>query len=521
MIEVNVKAKIPFLWGKASFEKSNWTNVNLIVGQNGSGKTLLAEQIAEQFNAAGYDINFLCAERQADDDAAAMRTIRENQAVRQKIEDVLSNMFAKAIRFEEAPGGRLVAIVVNKARGVEYNLKQGECHGLKEILTLLVALYGNPSGKKNCLILDEPELHLHPQFQQFFMNCIREASAQDPKRVFFLITHSPYFIDLNFAEDLLGVVVCHVNRAPTSIDSLSENDEQMFRRFLPRFNTYHKQFFFSDKQIFVEGYTDQQLFTRLLSCVENKMGSAGTGVIDVGGKDELGVFFKVCSLLGTDGRIITDLDSLFCGKLREEVCADERTQNFLDAQREKQDGFYVSLFTRKELSKRITLEKLIFRLERYLGALGEFLGRMETRADSSPASDGADDLDILVEKIKDLYAKHENPENMDTFKTVVLMGVTLLRERLEQALPLPLAASLGQILNLANLIFAAIECSRVYILRRGCIEHYYTQTQVHYMPVSSKDRIFHSEIEFMLDQSSDRLKKKYEELLAILNKACS
>ncbi|MBQ7620384.1 MAG: hypothetical protein IJS51_09695, partial [Treponema sp.] len=90
-----------------------------------------------------------------------------------------------------------------------------------------------------------------------------------------------------------------------------------------------------------------------------------------------------------------------------------------------------------------------------------------------------------------------------------------------ELLPLPLAASLGQIINLANLIFAAIECSRVYILRRGCIEHYYTQTDVHYMPVSSKDRIFHYEIEYMLDQSSERLKKKYEELLAILNKACS
>ena len=162
MIELNVKAKIPFLWGKASFEKSNWASVNLIVGPNGSGKTLLAEQIAEQFNAAGYDINFLRAERDSDDDIQAMRTIRENQDVREKIEDVLSNMFAKSIRFEEAPGGRLVAIVVNKARGVEYNLKQGECHGLKEILTLLVALYGNSSGKKNCLILDEPELHLHP-----------------------------------------------------------------------------------------------------------------------------------------------------------------------------------------------------------------------------------------------------------------------------------------------------------------------------------------------------------------------
>ena len=288
MITVETKVRLPFLWGRAVFKKSYWNQINLIVGPNGSGKTLLAEEICRQFEEKGYKVDFLRSERLNQEEI--LSKLKEDFAIREKIEEVLSNMFGKTIRFEEGADGRFVPIVVNKAWGVEYNLKEGECHGLKEILTLLVALYGFGNS---VLILDEPELHLHPQFQSFFMNEIRKAVSQNPERIIFLITHSPYFIDLRFAEDLVGVVVCHVNRVPTSIEQMSEKDEILLRRFLPRFNTYHKQFFFSDNQIFVEGYTDQQMFTNLLGCVDNHYGTAGTGVIDVGGKDELGVFFKV------------------------------------------------------------------------------------------------------------------------------------------------------------------------------------------------------------------------------------
>ena len=36
MIQVETKVKIPFLWGKKVFSKKNWSQVNLILGPNGS-----------------------------------------------------------------------------------------------------------------------------------------------------------------------------------------------------------------------------------------------------------------------------------------------------------------------------------------------------------------------------------------------------------------------------------------------------------------------------------------------------
>ena len=63
MVHVETKVRLPFLWGRSVFRKKSWSKVNLIVGPNGSGKTLLAESLAEQFRAAGFGTFFLHSER--------------------------------------------------------------------------------------------------------------------------------------------------------------------------------------------------------------------------------------------------------------------------------------------------------------------------------------------------------------------------------------------------------------------------------------------------------------------------
>ena len=350
MINFEAKVKIPFLWGKSVFKKSNWSQINLIVGPNGSGKTLLAQELAKQLENEGYTSKFIKVDRNYQDQ---IHILHENVKIKEKIEKVLSNMFGKSIIFVEDINGLLIPIVKNKAWNVEYLLDDAECHGLREIISLLICLYNKDSN--DCIFFDEPELHLHPQLQTFFMNEIRKEAKNSSRRIFFLISHSPFFIDLRTPEDLTGVIACHINKAPTSIDTLSAEDEILFRKFLPRFNTYHKQFFFSDNQIFVEGYTDQQMFTWLLSFMENDINIVGTGIIDVGGKDELGVFCKICQLIGTNSRFITDLDSLFSGKLRDVVSNDERVNMWLEKQYDKQISFYKKIFSKKEMMQKINL----------------------------------------------------------------------------------------------------------------------------------------------------------------------
>jgi len=508
MINLETRIKIPFLWGKTVFKKSNWSQINLIVGPNGSGKTLLAEKIAEQFEKAGYTVKFLKSDRNYTEQIS---TLKSNEKIRAKIEKVLSSMFSKSITFIEDIDGTMIPIVENKAWKVEYMLDTVECHGLREIISLLVNLYD--SAADDCLFIDEPELHLHPQLQSFFMNEIRKEVKHSSRRMFFLISHSPFFIDLRTPEDLSGVVVCHINKAPTSIEDLNDEDDALFRRFLPRFNTYHKQFFFSDNQIFVEGYTDQQMFTYLLTFIEDEYSTAGTGIIDVGGKDELGVFCKVCSLLGTNGRIITDLDSLFSGKLRDVICEDERVISWLEKQRERQEVFYKSFFSTKELAQEISFDKLIYRLERYLIKIGQEINNLD------PSVRISEKMQPFFEKLNLLQEKHENAEAVDTYKTVLLQGVNKLDDELAKILTPETAETIPVIKNLAAFILAAAEAARIYILPKGCIEHYYSRSSIQYMPVSAKDKLFRNELEFIQDAHRKSVRKNYSELIEILEKA--
>ena len=510
MTELETKVRVPFLWGKSVFKKSRWSQINLIVGPNGSGKTILAQELTKQFQASGKSVKFISAERDTDN----ISILRDNEKIREKTERVLSEMFGKSITFIEDIDGTFIPIVRNRAWNVEYMMEDVECHGLQKIISLLINLY---SSTTDIVIFDEPELHLHPQFQLFFMNEIRQEAKHHCNKLFFLITHSPFFIDLRTPEDLEGVIVCHINRPPTHIEELSREDEALFKRFLPRFNTYHKQFFFSDNQIFVEGYTDQQMFTYLLPYVENKANTAGTSVIDVGGKDELGVFCKVCSLIGTDARIITDLDSLFSGKLRDVVCNDSRVASWLEKQEEKQQTFYEKIFTTKELAQTVSLDKLIYRLERYIVAIGENLGVPELV--EGPQKKASAEFKLWLSKLAFLQERHENAIAVDTYKTVLLQGILKNYTELTSLLPEKLAASLPLIKNLSSLIFAAAEAARVYILHKGCIEHYYTRSVVNYMPVSGKDKLFREELDFIMDTRPKTVRKQYEPLIFLLEAA--
>ncbi|MBQ1833708.1 MAG: AAA family ATPase [Treponema sp.] len=524
MTEFEAKIKIPFLWGKAVFKKSHWSRINLIVGPNGSGKTLLAQGLAKQFEENGYSVRFIKSDRENRQEQ--MEVLKSNARIRGKIETVLSNMFGKSITFIEDINGNPIPIVENKAWNVEYMLEDAECHGLKEIILLLINLYQKKSSKSlgECIFFDEPELHLHPQFQSFFMNEIRKEISASSRKMFFLISHSPFFIDLRSPEDLTGVIVCHINKVPTSIEKLSYDDDGLFRRFLPRFNTYHKQFFFSDNQIFVEGYTDQQMFTYLLPFVDDGYTTAGTGIIDVGGKDELGVFCKVCSLLGTNGRIITDLDSLFSGKLRDVFGEDDRVCSWLEKQKEKQANFYDSIFTQKEKDQKISLGKLIYKLERKVIDTGNAIKEMNLQEIKKKAERQAEKkdiqiLEIFLQKLQALEEKHENAQTVDTYKTVMLQGIIMLQDFLEKNLPPKPASEIPVIKNLYALVLAAAEAARVYILPKGCIEHYYTQTKILFMPVSAKDRLFRSELDFIQGAHKKTVLKKYEDLIEILSKA--
>jgi hypothetical protein len=522
MITKNIDISIPILWGNEHFIKNEWGFVNYLVGANGTGKSLLAEQIKNHFSNNGYTARYLNAERliglekgeayrfgggqlkkgfdisyledyksRAENSglsSSAIVILKQRLDIRIKIEALLSDIFGKTIRLVEE-GGFLKPKMQNINAGEEYNLAESECHGLKELITLLTFLY-DPS--KNVIIFDEPELHLHPQFQSFFLQEIRKVAGnplEDPnKKIFFIITHSPYFIDLKSIDDLKNILVCHMGKVPTYVNELDADDQYILKKFLPRFNTHHKQFFFSPNPVFVEGYTDQQIISILFEKIGINIGASGSCIIDVGGKDELGVFYKLCKALKINCRIIADLDAVFRGRLRRVVCEDERSQTYV-----QQQGIGANLSNE------------IGDLETHLTSIATKILSQETEIPH---------LLVLKEKLNSFSGEEEHSKRVAT-----LLAILKFDEQIRTVLDAPNIANLNLIIGRITQLHNAFKSCNTFIFPKGEIEHYYTQSAVDYLNITNKDAWFHTERDYILQASSTDINDAYPDLITILKEA--
>lgn len=524
MINIPINIQLAELWETKTFSKTDWGEINLIVGPNGTGKSLFAEQLKNQLVQKQFKVRLLNAERLSGFErqsynsfsgsnferglnisdfqqlksngesyglsSSAFITLKERLDVRVKIEALLSDIFNKTIRLVEE-GGYLKPKIQNLHGGIEYGLKEKECHGLKEIITLLTFLYDE---SKNCLILDEPELHLHPQFQSFFLSEIRKFAGNpqidNTKKIFFIITHSPYFIDLRSIDDLKSILVCHFNQPPDYIKSLDSQDEYILKKFLPRFNTHHKQFFFSPNPVFVEGYTDQQIITLLFDKLDFNISASGSSIIDVGGKDELAVFFRLCKELNINANIIADLDAFFKGKLREVASSDENCNTYI-----QEKGLGTDLST------------LIGELDRKLKEIADDL-ITKTTTDN--------DLNHLINFIKPI---NSDADKRNSVIIAMLISLNRFKDKIISIATQNQHSNINYIIPRFNQLLEAFKAANIFIFPKGEIEHYYTQTTLDYLHFTDKEKntSFHCERDYILSCNDiNELDTKYEELITVL-----
>ena len=246
-----------------------------------------------------------------------------------QVEATLSHLFDREIILEW-DSGNLIAKARRLGDNASYRLDRDECHGIKELLVLLTHLY---DANNKCLIVDEPELNLHPQYQAFFMREVRRV-AGDPatnqnKKVVFLITHSPFILDLRSEDDLKSVMSFDLRYSvPKQVCNL-DLDMSSPVPFTRRLNAHHKQLFFSDNPIFVEGIHDAWLVEAMMEARGVSVAGAGSCIIDAGGVEEVNQYLKLSQGLGKDAHFLYDLDSLFRGNLRACIGQDESVRSFL------------------------------------------------------------------------------------------------------------------------------------------------------------------------------------------------
>jgi hypothetical protein len=360
MIKESLSFDLPVPWLQKKFETPQIGAINFLVGPNGSGKSKFAETLRSHLNNArmlGTDrlsgmeqtdgLRNIFGDRFQDGLAkghfshfkqAGLRgsgidtivLLEERMDLRIQVEATLSHLFNRKILLEWDSGNLLARAVLGET-GNSYRLDRDECHGIKELLVLLTHLYND---EHPYLIIDEPELNLHPQYQAFFMQEVRKL-AGDPrtdkrKKVVFLVTHSPFILDFRSVEDVKSVISFNLNHSiPNHILDLDSAATARLSSLVPRLNVHHKQLFFSDNPIFVEGVLDAQLVGTMQEARGVSVAGAGSCIIDAGGCEEVNRYLDLCTAFGKSAYFLYDLDSLFAGNLRACVKGDGSVQSFL------------------------------------------------------------------------------------------------------------------------------------------------------------------------------------------------
>ena len=363
MIERHIEVPLPVPWDDQVFATERIGAINFMVGPNGSGKSQFAGMLFSVLNRILKSGRFLGTDRLAEmsgsnsfhrywgdnfasgfakDQFSRLRSageagsgidtivlLEERMDLRIKLEATLSHLFDREISLEW-DSGRLVPMVARRDGGASYRLDREECHGIKELLVMLTHLYDE---KNHFLVIDEPELNLHPQYQAFFMQEVRRVAGDprkdDSKKIVFLVTHSPFILDLRTSDDFRSIISFDLDfSVPKQINNL-ELQFPSLTSFIRRLNVHHKQFFFSDNPVFVEGIHDAWLVEAMMEARGVSVAGAGSCIIDAGGVEEVNQYLKLCQGLGKTAHFLYDLDSLFSGNLRTCIRDDESIQDIL------------------------------------------------------------------------------------------------------------------------------------------------------------------------------------------------
>jgi predicted ATP-dependent endonuclease of OLD family len=104
----------------------------------------------------------------------------------------LSALFERRIELEWSQGGMQLSFA-RTDMPVAYSGSR-EASGLVHLVSILTAAYDNDVG---ALLIDEPEVSLHPQLQAYVATVLREV-AGDPweptKKLVIISTHSPHLL---------------------------------------------------------------------------------------------------------------------------------------------------------------------------------------------------------------------------------------------------------------------------------------------------------------------------------------
>lgn len=327
--------------------------LTVILGPNGSGKTHLLRGLKNSFgaNVSGKKVRFLSAGRmgmleqfrsdfdghrgsspnyelasygsksdtprrhQMETLSGDFQTLAERPDILVKIQERLRKLFKRDLLIEWDAGTLKVSFSLLNTESKPYSSGR-EASGLMHLVGILSALYDDEVG---ALLIDEPEVSLHPQLQAFLLkemlSIAGHPSEGKNKKFVVIATHSTEMLQITRPDDLLSLVFCYdLNSEPVQIAAeTGELKNKKIQGLIARLGQEHKLSLFCKRPLLVEGPSDVMICSALSSKADKHLEAAGSQLLPVIGKGQMPIVTKLLRLLGKDPVALTDADGIADG----------------------------------------------------------------------------------------------------------------------------------------------------------------------------------------------------------------
>lgn len=177
--------------------------------------------------------------------------------------------------------------------------------GERELLTYLFAIFAL-NVRDALIIVDEPELHLHPKWQktllQLFIRLAKSTGNQ-----FLLATHAPTFVSPESIQYVSRIFSRHQRSHILRLNTAGLPEAKHLLNIVNSQN--NERLFFADEVVLVEGLSDRVFFEAVLDLHGRSSSSRSIlEVVSVGGKGFFEAYAKVLRACEIQYSIISDLD---------------------------------------------------------------------------------------------------------------------------------------------------------------------------------------------------------------------
>ncbi|MCX6755283.1 MAG: AAA family ATPase [Candidatus Nomurabacteria bacterium] len=175
--------------------------------------------------------------------------------------------------------------------------------GQKAIIHLVFEAYGRGNLKGGLVIIDEPEIHLHYQFQNEYLQVVRDLNKEQGCQ-YILVTHSEALINSSTINQVKRFSLNSSGNTEIKAPTLS-TDQRILIKILD--NTRSTYAFFAKKVLLVEGDTDRYFFKSIIQEKYPELDQQ-IAILYMGGKGGYNEWSKLFESFGLLVYCIGDLD---------------------------------------------------------------------------------------------------------------------------------------------------------------------------------------------------------------------